>query len=41
MEQDYLDMQSVAKIWKRKNPNAHPELFEFPTLLKMQPKEEV
>jgi len=36
MAQDYEDMQYVAKIWDRKNKDAKPTIFEFPSLITMK-----
>lgn len=33
MLEDQEDMKSIAKIWARKNKNAKPDFFEFPSLI--------
>lgn len=33
LDQDYKDMQNVAEIWRRKNKNSKPDVFEFPSII--------
>lgn len=39
LAQDYLDLQSVDTIWRRKNKDAKPTVFEFPSLITLNKKE--
>ena len=35
MKEDYEDYRHVSKLWERKNKNIKPQLFEFPSYLKL------
>jgi hypothetical protein len=39
MEEDYKTYRITAELWERKNENAAPRVFEFPSLLSMKQKE--
>lgn len=39
MSDDYSDYRAVSKIWERKNKDAKPKVFEFPSQLKLTPME--
>jgi hypothetical protein len=40
MDKDYQDFRHAAALWERKNANAKPKVFEFPSLLKIEVKHE-
>jgi len=39
MDQDYQDYRLASALWERKNRDMKPRIFEFPTMLKIQPME--
>lgn len=41
LEQDFSDLQHADKLWRRKNKDAKPTVFEFPSLLTLQGEENV
>lgn len=40
MESDYQDYRLAAALWERKNANAKPKIFEFPSLLSYKKENE-
>lgn len=41
MEQDYLDYRLAAALWERKNSEARPKIFQFPSILTLKENENV